>query len=39
MTAAAVTTRALCRKPAITASVGSAPWTYASRIRVTRNTS
>jgi hypothetical protein len=38
MIAAAVTTRAPCRKPATTASVGSAPWTYSSRIRVTRKT-
>lgn len=38
MAAAAVTTRAPCRNPATTASFGSAPWTYSSRIRVTRKT-
>ena len=37
--AAAATTRALCRKPDVTACAGDSPWTYASRIRETRNTS
>ncbi len=39
MIAAAVTTRPPYRKPVTTDSRGSTPWTYASRIRVTRNTS
>lgn len=39
MIAAAVTTRALCLKPWMTASSGSMPWTCSSRVRVTRKTS
>ena len=39
MTAAAVTTRALCWNPMTTAWRAGVPWTYASRIRVTRKTS
>ncbi len=39
MIAAATTTRELCRNPSTTASSGSAPCTWASRIRVTRKTS
>lgn len=39
MIAAAATTLALCRKPVTMAWLGLSPWTYASRIRVTRNTS
>ena len=38
MTAAALTTRAPWLKPMVTASFALAPWTYSSRIRVTRNT-
>ena len=38
ISAAAVTTRPLCRKPSITASRASMPCTYASRIRVVRKT-
>lgn len=38
MIAAAVTTRAPWRNPATTACCGSAPWTYSSRILVTRKT-
>ena len=38
ITAAAATTRALLRNPSTTASRGEAPCTWASRIRVTRNT-
>ncbi|CAM5523627.1 hypothetical protein SCHAM137S_01877 [Streptomyces chartreusis] len=37
--AAATTTRALCRKPDVTAWEADSPWTYASRIRETRKTS
>jgi len=39
ITAAAVTTRAPCLKPVTMAWPGFSPWTYASRIRVTRKTS
>ena len=39
MMAAAVTTRALCWKPITTAWRAGEPWTYSSRIRVTRKTS
>ena len=37
--AAAVTTRAPCRKPPITDSVGVSPCMWSSRIRLTRKTS
>ena len=39
ISAAATTTRALWPKPVTIASRGLAPWTKASRIRETRNTS
>ena len=39
MMAAAVTTRAPCRKPVTTASRGLSPWTWAWHMRVTRKTS
>lgn len=39
ISAAATTTRALCRNPDVTAWSGVSPWTYASRIRETRKTS
>ena len=39
ISAAATTTRALYRNPVTTACAGPSPWTYASRIRATRNTS
>ncbi len=38
MTPAAATTRALLRNPSTTASWVDMPWTWASRIRVTRKT-
>ena len=38
MTAAATTTRAELRNPSTTAALVEAPWTWASRIRVTRKT-
>jgi hypothetical protein len=39
ISAAATTTRALCRNPVTTAARASSPWAYASRARETRKTS